>query len=647
MKIIKGLYKTFIICTIFLLLVYLGLIIYARIMPKLPINSANGYYLYDNSGNLFYGKKEEWIGIENISPHLINATISIEDKNFYNHTGFDYLRIVKAMMVNITSGKTLQGASTITQQYAKNLWLDFDKTWKRKINEAWLTLRLEVHYDKDEILEGYLNTINYGGVYGIENASKYYFNKSAKDLNLAEATILAGIPKSPTNYSPISNPEKAKGRQKLILNAMVNNGYITEEESKNAYSKELSYIGKLEENNSSYLYFKDSVISELKNIKSIPSSFIETGGLKIYTTLDRNAQDILDKKINLYMDSDAQIASVILDPNTGAVLALIGGRNYNKSEFNRATKAYRQVGSTIKPFLYYSALENGFTPSTTFTSSRTTFTFSEDKTYSPKNFDDRYPDKQISMMTALAYSDNIYAVKTHLFLGEENLVNMLKRVGITKNIEPLPSLALGSAEIPVIDMVEAYGTFANEGSKISSYTITKIEDINGNILYEKEVNKENILNKSNVFVLNELLTNCYNTDMIDYGNPTCINIASKVDRKYSLKTGTTDYDRWIIGYNPDIVFGIWSGYDNNDSPPASVSTQIKNIWIDTANEYLKDKEKRWYDIPDNVVGVIVDPISGKLATEDSKKKLTYYLKGTEPKSDNSTLDDSIPTIKEE
>jgi len=647
MKIIKGLYKTFIICTIFLLLVYLGLIIYARIMPKLPINSANGYYLYDNSGNLFYGKKEEWIGIENISPHLINATVSIEDKNFYNHTGFDYLRIVKAMMVNITSGKTLQGASTITQQYAKNLWLDFDKTWKRKINEAWLTLRLEVHYDKDEILEGYLNTINYGGVYGIENASKYYFNKSAKDLNLAEATILAGIPKSPTNYSPISNPEKAKGRQKLILNAMVNNGYITEEESKNAYSKELSYIGKLEENNSSYLYFKDSVISELKNIKSIPSSFIETGGLKIYTTLDRNAQDILDKKINLYMDSDAQIASVILDPNTGAVLALIGGRNYNKSEFNRATKAYRQVGSTIKPFLYYSALENGFTPSTTFTSSRTTFTFSEDKTYSPKNFDDRYPDKQISMMTALAYSDNIYAVKTHLFLGEENLVEMLKRVGITKNIEPLPSLALGSAEIPVIDMVEAYGTFANEGSKISSYTITKIEDINGNVLYEKEVNKENILNKSNVFVLNELLTNCYNTDMIDYGNPTCINIASKVDRKYSLKTGTTDYDRWIIGYNPDIVFGIWSGYDNNDSPPAGVSTQIKNIWIDTANEYLKDKEKRWYDIPDNVVGVIVDPISGKLATEDSKKKLTYYLKGTEPKSDNSTLDDSIPTIKEE
>lgn len=647
MKIIKGLYKIFIVIVILLILSYGGLLLYAKMLPKLPINSANGYYLYDSSGELFYGKKDEWVSLENISPHLINATISIEDKNFYNHSGFDYLRIVKAMMVNIKSGKTLQGASTITQQYAKNLWLDFDKTWKRKLNEAWLTLRLEVHYSKDDILEGYLNTINYGGVYGIENASKYYFNKSAKDLTLEEATILAGIPKSPSNYSPISNPEKAKNRQKLILNAMVDNNYITTLEKNIALNKELTYIGKLEENNISYLHYKDTVIEELKKIKSIPASFIETGGLKIYTTLDKKAQDILTSKINLYIDSDVEIASVILDPNTGAVLALIGGRDYNKSEFNRATKAYRQVGSTIKPFLYYSALENGFTPSTTFTSSRTTFTFSEDKTYSPKNFDDRYPDKQISMMTALAYSDNIYAVKTHLFLGEENLVNMLERVGITKNIDALPSLALGSAEIPLMDMVEGYSTFANEGNKIEAFTIYKVEDVNGNILYEKEIEKENILNKSNVFVLNELLTNCYSNELIDYGNPTCINISSKIDRKYSLKTGTTDYDRWIIGYNPDISFGIWSGYDNNDSPPISVSTQIKNIWIDTAKEYLKDKEKRWYEIPNNVVGVIVDPISGELANENSKKKLTYYIKGTEPRLDNNNLDDSIPTMKEQ
>ena len=179
MKIIRKLYKIFLVSIILVLLTYGGVLLYARMLPKLSINSANGYYLFDNNGELFYGKNDEWVKIEDISNYLIDATISVEDKNFYKHQGFDYLRIIKAMMVNIKNKKTLQGASTITQQYAKNLWLDFDKTWKRKINEAWLTLRLEVHYSKDEILEGYLNTINYGGVYGIENASKYYFNKNS------------------------------------------------------------------------------------------------------------------------------------------------------------------------------------------------------------------------------------------------------------------------------------------------------------------------------------------------------------------------------------------------------------------------------------------------------------------------------------
>ena len=292
MKIIRKLYKIFLVSIILVLLTYGGVLLYARMLPKLSINSANGYYLFDNNGELFYGKNDEWVKIEDISNYLIDATISVEDKNFYKHQGFDYLRIIKAMMVNIKNKKTLQGASTITQQYAKNLWLDFDKTWKRKINEAWLTLRLEVHYSKDEILEGYLNTINYGGVYGIENASKYYFNKNSKDLTLAEASMLAGIPKSPSYYSPLVNPVKAKQRQKTILNAMVKNGYITSNEADEAYNISLSYVGKTDKNNESYMYFKDTVISELKSIKSIPSSFIKTDGLKIYTTLDVDAQNI-------------------------------------------------------------------------------------------------------------------------------------------------------------------------------------------------------------------------------------------------------------------------------------------------------------------------------------------------------------------
>ena len=367
--------------------------------PKLSINSANGYYLYDKDENLFTGNNDEWINLDNISDDLINATLAIEDKNFYNHMGFDYLRIGKALLTNIISKKTVQGASTITQQYAKNLFLDSDKKWSRKIEEAWLTIRLEVHYSKDEILEGYLNTINYGGVYGIENASKYYFNKSAKDLTLAEASMLAGIPKSPSNYAPTVNEKKAKQRQKLILNAMVDRGYITEDEADEAYNEKLEYLGIKDENNSSTLmYYQDAVLKELKSLKEIPSSFLKTGGLKIYTSLDLNAQNLIDTTIKKYMnDTELETAIVVMNPNNGEILGIAGGKDYNKSQFNRVTDSKRQVGSTMKPFLYYSALENGFTSTTTFTSEKTTFTFSGNKTYSPKNYNDVYANKPITL----------------------------------------------------------------------------------------------------------------------------------------------------------------------------------------------------------------------------------------------------------
>lgn len=629
---------------------YIGILVYAKMSPKLPIDTANGYYLYDIEGNKIEEGTNEWISLNEMSTYIINATISIEDKNFYKHTGFDYLRIIKAMFINIKNGQTLQGASTITQQYAKNLFLDFEKTWKRKIDEAFLTLRLEAHYSKDEILEGYLNTINYGGIFGIENASNYYFNKSAKELTLAEASILAGIPKSPSNYSPTQNPEAAKNRQQLILDAMVKNNYITEEEAKQAYDTELIYIGiKERENLSTIMYYQDAVLAELKTIKSIPNSFLETGGLKIYTNLDINAQSILEEQIKEKMknDSELQIASVIMNPNNGNILAIAGGRDYNTSQFNRVTSSKRQVGSTMKPLLYYTALENGFTASTTFTSEKTTFTFSENKTYSPSNYNETYGNKPISMAAAIAYSDNIYAVKTHLFLGEENLVEFAKRIGIKESLDAIPSLALGTNEIGILDMMKAYATFASEGYKISPHFIERIEDMNGNILYQFHDTKELILNKSNVYILNELLSNSYSKEFIDYNYPTCITIAPKISKKYAIKTGTTNTDHLIFGYNKDIIMGIWMGYDNNKPTEVSTGNIMKNIWIDTMETYLKDKENNWYKTPENVVGVLVDPITGEPATETSKnKQIFYYIKGTQPYSTNKDLEESIPTFKE-
>lgn len=646
MKIFKKLLKF--LFFVFLILFILGFSIYgySRVSSKLEIKNANNISLYDKNDNLFFmgNGTSQWINLNDISKYLIDATISTEDKNFYNHFGFDFLRILKAGWVNITSGKTKQGASTISQQYVKNLFLDFDKTWERKWNELWLTLNIEIYYSKDEILEGYLNTINYGhGMYGIENASQFYFNKSASDLTLAEASLLVGIPKSPSNYSPIVNFDLAKSRQKMVLSGMVKNGYISEEEMNEAYNEELNVIGKKSNINlSTLMYYQDAVLNELENISDIPTSFLETGGLKIYTTLDLDAQTILEEKItdNLANNNAIQVNAIMMDPNTGGIIALVGGRDYSLSQYNRSLSSKRQVGSVMKPILYYSALENGFTSSTCFTSEETTFTFSNNQNYSPKNANEVYGNKPISLAAAIAYSDNIYAVKTHIFLGEDNLVNMAQRLGITSSMAEVPSLALGTSEMNIIELTSAYATFANEGYKITPHLIERVEDNNGNVLYEVDDVKESILNPSLVYILNNLLTSTYDTTFIDYNYPTVLNIASKLSKKYSIKSGTTATDSWTVGYNPQVITSVWVGYDDSSNISSSDYMYTKNIWAETMEDYLKDKENVWYDMPNNVVGVVVDPISGLPADNSStKKKVLYYLKGTEPNETQVVFDE--------
>ncbi len=647
MKIFKKILIITLILFVFGIVCYGGIYLYAWMNPKLSINSAKSYYFYDKDENLITGT-DEWISYESLDEDIINATVAIEDRHFFSHQGFDYLRIAKAMYNNIKSGSKNEGASTITQQYAKNLYLDFDKTWTRKINEAWLTIRLETHYSKEEILEGYLNTINYGGIYGVENASKYYFGKSAKNLSLGEAAMLAGIPNRPSEFSPFVNLEAAKNRQKIVLLAMERDGYITSEQVEIAYNEELVFDNKdVEDELNSLMYYQDAVLEELKTIESIPTSFLKTGGLKIYTTFDFKAQEAIEKAIKNNIDNDLQVASIVMDPNDGGVLGLVGGVDYSKSQYNRALSNNRSVGSTIKPFLYYTALENNFTASTTFTSERTTFVFSEDQTYSPTNYGDKYPNKEISLATAIAYSDNIYAVKTHLFLGSEVLVDMMKRVGVKEQLDPIPSLALGSQPISLLEMTNAYAILANEGHKVEPHFIKRVEDINGNVLYKYKSSNETVLNKSITYILSEMLANTSNPNYIDYTYPTSYVIASKLTKKYAIKTGTTDYDHLVFGYNKDVVVGIWSGYDDNRELAADDPLNTKYAWADIIETYLKDKDDNWYTMPNNVVGVLVNPQTGKLASKDDKKSvIQYYLKGTEP-SNNYNLDDAIPTIKYE
>lgn len=631
----KFLIKSFIFLFISFVVLLIGLYTYAYLSPKLDLKTSGSLYLYDNKNDLVYqgSRSNEWANLEDISDNLKNAVIAVEDKNFYNHHGFDYLRIAKAMITNIKKKSIVQGASTISQQYIKNLYLDFDKTWKRKAEEAMLTLELEVHYDKDDILEGYLNTINYGqGNMGIVNASSYYFNKKPSELTLEEAIMLAGIPKNPAGYNPVSNYEASLKRAWVVAKSMLNNGYIDEDTYNNLFKERLEIFGQTKNNNlQMIMYYQEAVLNELSNIKKIPASLINAGGLKIYTTLDLKEQTSLENNIlSNKVDDELQVASVIVDPKTGAVKALTGGMNYAKSQYNRALKSKRQVGSTMKPFLYYAALENNMTMSSSFRSEETTFNLASGKTYAPQNAGNIYASKEITMAAALALSDNIYAVKTNLFLGVDKMIDVAKRTGINANLDEVASLPLGTSEINILDYASGYTTFASGGYQKELYFIEKIEDIDGNVLYEHEDLNRLVINPNYTYILNEMMTSTTNDAYVDYTTPTALNIASTLTHKYALKTGSTNTDYWIVGYNPDRLMMMWMGYDNNKEVNGNVRNNAKKIWALTIEESLNNINTTWYETPKNVIAIPLDAVTGKTTNNQNKVALYYYVKGTEP-----------------
>lgn len=632
----------FILFIIFLLVLFL----YGKLSPKLKINNINNIVMYDKDGKEFFtgtGDKS-FTSLKNISKYIKLSTISAEDKKFYKHHGFDIPRILKASLYNIKNKSLTQGASTISQQYVKNLFLDFDKTFKRKIVEALYTVRLESKYNKNEILEGYLNTINYGnGMYGVGKASKFYFGKDAKDLDLAESTILVSIPKSPSYYNPITHFGNVKRRQKSILNLMIKNGDISKREGDNAYNENVSIKGKTSEIKNKYMYYQNATLSEFKSIPSISKNYSDTKGLKIYTNLDTKAQDGLENSLKNEIKNmkDLEGAGVILRPDTGKIIALVGGKDYNVSTYNRAVKSKRQVGSTMKTYLYYAALENGFTTSSQFISAKTSFNLGNDNSYTVHNYNDKYADKPISMAAAVAYSDNIYAVKTNLFLGPDQMINVAKRVGIDAKLDAVPSLPLGTSEINLIDMAGGYSAFANLGKKIEPHIIEKIVDGNGNIIYKNDDSSNPVLNSSIVYILNNMLTCTYDPNFIDYNYPSAISLNSRLKHKYAVKSGTTDSDSLYIGYNKDILTAIWLGYDDSrDIPKISLKTQ--NIWYNATEPLEEGKTDVWYKKPSNLNAFFVDPISGNIVTENTKKKkLMYFIKGTEPTGTIKVFDEDL------
>lgn len=633
MKHIKNLFKISILLFISTLVIIIGIYVYSYFMPAMSLNSANSYYLYDNKDNVVYqgSNKSAWVSLKEIDPKFLNYIISIEDQHFYHHLGFDIPRILKTLFTNIKSRKILAGASSISQQYVKNLYLTFDQTWERKIEEAFLTIKLETHYSKDEILEGYLNTIYFGeGVYGIKNAANYYFNKEPNDLTDEEAIILAGIPKSPNNYNPISNMEACMKRVNVVKSVLKENGTITDDAYNNLNFDNLNLYGKKSTNNlNTLMYYQDAVMDELSKINSIPEKLINSGGIRIYTNLDLDTQKAMDEEIEAKtLDDDNQVAGIVVNPRNGKVVALAGGKNYSKSQYNRVLKSKRQVGSTIKPFLYYAALNSGMTEASTFKSEKTSFVFQENKVYNPTNYGNKYANKDISMALALAYSDNIYAVKTHLFLGENTLVDTLKTCGLKENLAPNPSLALGASEINMLDYATAYTTLASNGYKRELYFINKIEDVDGNVLYIHKNKEEKVLNDDALYILNEMMRNTYNYNYVDYNSPTVIYLNGKLNQKYALKSGTTDNDYWISGYNNNVLSIFWAGNDQNEDTPKAYSKIIKDIWLRSVNAFTEDIiDDEWYSLPKNVIAIPVNPKTGKYTAKS--KELFYFIDGTQ------------------
>lgn len=600
-----------------ILILYLS----AFLSGKPEIGKNYSLELYDHDDSLFYASVNEqngqWVELENVSPHFLNAIIDIEDKYFYYHLGFDPIGIARAALANITNGNMSQGASTITMQYVKNLFLTNEKTWARKLKEAWLTMQVETHYSKEDILEGYINTVYFGaGIYGIQNAAQYFFSRDAKDLNLQQASLLAGIVNGPELYSPTRNPELVAERQSLVLQAMYACGHITQTQKEQYSGKETPL--KLNEEkieNQTLGYYKDHVLTELAELGFDENDCLKDG-LKVYTTLDSALQSEVSKALSEHFSEEEtlQSAVVILEPNSGALRALAGGRDYSESQYNRATEANRQMASTVKPFLYYEALLNGFTPISKFVSEKTTFRLSNDEIYAPTNYNDQYPNKEITMLDAISTSDNIYAVKTHLFLGEETLAELLKSFGYD-NVNAVPALALGCVETSPLELANMYNTLASLGTYYEDYCIERVVDQQGRVLYQHQIKGKNMLDRDICLILNQCLTSSFDEKLLDVTVPTMLQYQS--DITYAAKTGTSDWDNWTVAYNPQIVMTFWVGFDDSSPLDSQYRLRGRDMFYAISQATQDPKKSQWYEPSENIVQLPIDPLTGELSSTGS------------------------------
>jgi len=577
------------------------------------------------------GENRYSVALDQISPYVVQATLAIEDRRFYDHIGFDIKGMARALVVNVQSMSTKQGASTLTQQLARNLYLTHERTWQRKVKEAVYTAQLEMKYTKDEILAMYLNQIYYGhGSYGIEAAAKHYFNKRAADLSLAESAMLAGIPKGPKYYSPFHNMKAAKDRQHLILEAMITEGSITRQEAEAAYKEVLAFEpSRSSQDNGIAPYFRDYVRQVAIDELGIAEQLINEGGISIYTTLDASMQAAAENTVRDRMprNSEQQAALIAIDPRNGYIKAMVGGRSYADNQYNRVFASTRQPGSTFKPFLYLTALQSGFmSPTTHFMSEPTIFTYDEGrKKYEPRNYGDKYVFDYIDMRKAIASSDNIYAVNTIMTVGADKVIETARKLGITSPMSPLPSLALGTYPVSPIEMASAFGTFSSGGVLYKPIAILRIEDRKGHIIYEAEPQYEQVITPAEAYVMTSLLESVYQEGGTGY------RVAAAIKRPVAGKTGTTATDAWMVGYTPELTTAVWVGYDKDHKLTVAEAQRAAPIFAQFTELALAAVPPKIFPVPEGVVTVYIEPKTGRLAAASCPdKRLETFLTGTEP-----------------
>lgn len=642
------------------------------------IRDRNGTELY----KIYSGENRTPIKLSDLPDHVKQAIIAIEDKDFYNHRGFSPTGLFRAFMSNLKKDSTLQGGSTITQQLVKISLLSPERTLIRKLRELALSIAVEYIYTKDEILEMYLNRVGFGGSsYGIEEAAQTYFGVSSSKLSLAQVSLLAGLPASPTVYSPYgSNPELAKSRQKEVLRRMVEDGYITWEQAQEASGLDLVYKPPATTISAPHfvMYIKEILT------KKYGPELVEQGGLDVITSLDLNLQKKAEEIVTSEIDKVKYLrisngAALVTYPKTGEILAMVGSKNYfdiaSDGQVN-VTKALRQPGSSIKPVNYALAFQKGFTPSSIIEDSPITYKTPGQPNYSPQNYDNRYHGR-VSLRTALASSYNIPAVKLLSANGIENMIALGTKMGITTWTDTSRfglSLTLGGGEVTMLNMAEVYGTFANMGQRVPIQAILSVRDSRGRLLEEFRCDKKSptthysplIPAASAAEALVTEITSCPSVEVLNpgiaymitdilsdnaaraptFGTNSQLNLSP---HKVAVKTGTTNSlrDNWTIGYTSNVVALVWVG--NNDNTPmsyvASGVTGASPIWKKLILEAIARYPSPEFVAPSGLNRVAICPITGEKACNSCGGRFEYFLPGTEPQKTCS--DETIQKIRDQ